>query len=556
MRRSTLLLVLTILIGWGSWAAAREWKSQSGKFSIDAEFVELTTIKTTVDDEEVVVKAVKLRKPDGKHLTVPVDKLSKADRDFLEDLKKQPDPKEEEKNRIRQEKREEAGELIEQAFVLFKQDPRKNAKLVKKKLEQAAKLDPGSIQADFVRGIMNTMVATNFKVAEKNFEACLKRIPDHPSSLNNLALVYAKAQDFKSAITTWKRLVKVAPEIPYVAHNIGRLLEAEKDGKVKIPSAQRDALAELFAEVSADDTSLLHNPKVGYVMLVISERDTSEASPDSSSVPKNIAGGGTGFVVKGDYIVTNKHVIDEADGLKVMLPGREGLMEAKVVAISNTHDVAVIKCDGMKLPSVGLTGSVARPGTDLMVLGYPHFFQLGATLKTTRGTVTSKPSNATDGMMLVDAKINSGNSGGPIVDQHGHVIAIATAVYNAAGGTEGKYGAGIPIPSVRAFLSQHIPGLPPSASSSTNIDWPDVSEKVGASTVLILAEKNAGGKSGSRGGQVNLDEDVLAIQDPSCTACGGTKVLKQGFKSLNCGHCLATGFDLGLLGIKVERRRN
>jgi serine protease Do len=158
----------------------------------------------------------------------------------------------------------------------------------------------------------------------------------------------------------------------------------------------------------------------------------------SFSVPKQ-QGIGSGVVVTKDgYILTNNHVVDGADEVKVALQdGRE--FTAKVVGRDPKSDVAVIKIDAKDLPAIQMADSdKVEVGDVVLAVGNP--FGIGQTVTT--GIVSATGRGGTLGLdyedfIQTDAAINPGNSGGALVDAEGRLIGINTAILSRSGGNQG-----------------------------------------------------------------------------------------------------------------------
>ncbi|HSJ08523.1 MAG TPA: trypsin-like peptidase domain-containing protein [Longimicrobiales bacterium] len=171
--------------------------------------------------------------------------------------------------------------------------------------------------------------------------------------------------------------------------------------------------------------------------------------------------GGSGFIVTQDgYILTNNHVIADADRITVTLRDRRSF-DAELVGADPMTDVAVIRIRATSLPAVKLGDSdAARVGEWVLAVGNPGFADAGSTLDftVTGGIISAKnrPLNilgseldpgdanyAIEDFIQTDAVINPGNSGGPLVDLKGTVIGINTAIASTTGYSQG-YGFAIP----------------------------------------------------------------------------------------------------------------
>ncbi|HWW02157.1 MAG TPA: DegQ family serine endoprotease [Candidatus Acidoferrum sp.] len=148
---------------------------------------------------------------------------------------------------------------------------------------------------------------------------------------------------------------------------------------------------------------------------------------------------GSGVVVTKDgYILTNNHVVDGADEVKVALQdGRE--FTARVIGRDPKSDVAVIKIDAKDLPAVPMADSdKVEVGDVVLAVGNP--FGIGQTVTT--GIVSATGRASTLGLdyedfIQTDAAINPGNSGGALVDAEGRLIGINTAILSRSGGNQG-----------------------------------------------------------------------------------------------------------------------
>jgi len=178
--------------------------------------------------------------------------------------------------------------------------------------------------------------------------------------------------------------------------------------------------------------------------------------PFPHQAPKNEGGQhamalGSGFIISPDgVIVTNNHVIDNAMDIKVTLDdGTE--LPAKLVGTDPKSDIAVLKIQAPKpLATVAWGDSdKLKLGDQILAIGNP--FGIGTTV--TAGIVSARGrdlhSGPYDDFIQIDAPINHGNSGGPLVDRDGHVVGINTAIYSPNGGS---VGVGFAIPSDEAKM--------------------------------------------------------------------------------------------------------
>ena len=161
--------------------------------------------------------------------------------------------------------------------------------------------------------------------------------------------------------------------------------------------------------------------------------------------PQHMIGEGSGFFISSDgYIVTNRHVVQNAKTVTVTTDAGKTL-EAKVVGTDPKTDLALVKVDQAgDYPFVTLAKQMPRVGDWVVAIGNP--FGLGGTV--TAGIISAEGRNIGDGpydrFLQIDAPINKGNSGGPTFNLKGEVVGVNTAIYSPSGGS---VGVGFAIPS-------------------------------------------------------------------------------------------------------------
>jgi len=420
--------------------------------------------------------------------------------------------------------RKKADELMRQGLELWKLDQEDGAR---RKFTEASSLEPEEIRAEFILGFIYTLR----REAEKAlpiFQRCLQRDPDNVVVLNNIALLSASRGDWPTTVAYWRKAMAKQPD-QRIVHNVGRFLSQAVSANVPVPKAPRESLALPYSELVASGKFKSTDPEVGWLLLLIEESDLDfsfkgddgeKAEKKKVAVPEAnddgvVVGGGTGFVVHPGYVMTNAHVATDDAVFEIQTSDGKRLRGTRV-SKSHDADLALIKCEELTAPPLVLAKDVAPRGTDVMVLGFPEFYSLGATLKATRGSISSVPDPKVEEIYLYDAVTNSGNSGGPVCDSSGNVVAVHFASMNTAS----RYGCGVPATKARSFLVQALSNDVQLVSPSTEkLEWPAVDAKVSPSTVLVwVRQKNAVAKKSSVGG------DVLEL--PICLFCGGKKGLR------------------------------
>jgi S1-C subfamily serine protease len=176
-----------------------------------------------------------------------------------------------------------------------------------------------------------------------------------------------------------------------------------------------------------------------------------------------VEGAGSGFILNSDgEILTNNHVVNGATQLSVTLADKK-TFKARILLTDRHDDLALIKIDaGRQLPALRLGDSDGLVvGQKVLAIGNP-FGQFAGTLTTgivssLGRTIQTEDGHQLEGMIQTDAAINPGNSGGPLLDSHGNVIGINTAIYTAADGQQGNIGLGFatPINRVKSMLEEY-----------------------------------------------------------------------------------------------------
>jgi len=174
-----------------------------------------------------------------------------------------------------------------------------------------------------------------------------------------------------------------------------------------------------------------------------------------------VEGAGSGFVIDPrGYILTNAHVLQGAQSIEVTL-GDQTRYPAKLVGADPRNDIALLKIDprGKNLVALPLADSRAlRVGQRVLAIGNPFGFQTTLTtgvVSAVGRTVQTDEQTFIDEAIQTDAAINRGNSGGPLLDSHGRVVGINTAIFAPTGTTAG-IGFAIPIHAAKQIADDLI----------------------------------------------------------------------------------------------------
>ncbi len=162
-------------------------------------------------------------------------------------------------------------------------------------------------------------------------------------------------------------------------------------------------------------------------------------SDDEEQPTRPMQASGSGFFISPDgYIVTNNHVVENADTITVKTSDEQEF-KAKLVGRDPATDLAVVKVEGSKFPFVSFEDK-AKPRVGDWVVAVGNPFDLGGTA--TAGIVSALARANVSGSsyvdyMQIDAPINSGNSGGPSFDLSGRVVGVNSAIFTPSGGSVG-----------------------------------------------------------------------------------------------------------------------
>ena len=225
---------------------------------------------------------------------------------------------------------------------------------------------------------------------------------------------------------------------------------------------------------------------------------------------------GSGFIISEDgFVVTNNHVIAEADEISVILHD-DTRLKAKLIGRDPKTDLAVLKVKReKKLPAVSFGNSrKARVGDWVVAIGNP--FGLGGTV--TAGIISARGRDINagpyDDFIQTDASINRGNSGGPMFNLKGQVIGINTAIFSPSGGSVG-IGFAIPTSTAepvidqlrksgtvkRGWLGVHIQAVTGEIAETLGLD------QVGGALVASVIDQSPAAKGGIKYGDVILKFD-------------------------------------------------
>ncbi|HEU4600320.1 MAG TPA: DegQ family serine endoprotease [Steroidobacteraceae bacterium] len=231
-------------------------------------------------------------------------------------------------------------------------------------------------------------------------------------------------------------------------------------------------------------------------------------------------GEGSGFIVSPDgYILTNAHVVSNADEVTVRLTDRREFT-AKVIGVDEKTDVALIKIDAKNLPTVRIGDpSKLRPGEWVIAIGSPFGFDNSVTAGIVSATSRSMPGESNFAPFIqTDVAVNPGNSGGPLFNLNGEVVGINSQIYSRTGGYMGLSFA-VPI-NVANDVREQLVKYGKVTRSRIGVSIQDVSAQLAESFGLdrprgalvgMVEDNSPGEKGGLKPGDVILSVDGTAI---------------------------------------------
>lgn len=244
--------------------------------------------------------------------------------------------------------------------------------------------------------------------------------------------------------------------------------------------------------------------------------------PGGPQGPRGPRGGGnslgTGFLISQDgYVLTNHHVVDGADTVKVTLSDRREFT-AKVVGSDEQSDVALLKIDAKSLPFLRLANaSLTKPGQWVIAIGSPFGLDHSVTagIVSAVGRMNPYADQQYVPFIQTDVAINQGNSGGPLLNTSGEVVGINSQIFSNSGGYMGVSFA-IPIDvamnsaeQLRATgkVQRGLLGVGVQAITSESAKGLGLSDSRGA----LVNSVQAGGAAEKAG--IQLGDVILAVND-------------------------------------------
>lgn len=223
--------------------------------------------------------------------------------------------------------------------------------------------------------------------------------------------------------------------------------------QTRAPSGGANQITVSSSDVSTTITQVVE--KIGPAVVTVIGTTSGQMTFFGYSGDGEVSGSGI-IITKDGYIITNNHVVENTNSLEVVLSDGSKL-PAKVISTDSFADLAVLKADG-QMPGVAVLGNSdnLKPGETVIAIGSPlGDFRNSVTVGVVSATGRSLDSGngyEMEDLIQTDAAINSGNSGGPLVNLAGEVIGVNSAVVRGSGSSAIAEGLGFAIPSNTALL--------------------------------------------------------------------------------------------------------
>lgn len=377
----------------------------------------------------------------------------------------------------------EADKLVDEAFDMLNV---RNYAAADDKLEKASKIYPDHLESLFLLAV-GAFLHKDYKGSERRFQQCLSRAPLNVPLLNNLAVCDTLLKRFDKAVKYWKKAASLDPESTFVTQNLGRFISDANTKRIgNVDRRVVDEASEVYQQLLDSGKVRRANPSAPYSLVWLMKPKGTQKAPESNV----IVGNGSGFVIAEGFVLTNKHVVEDADAVVIQDPenGSGAPLPTRIVSVSKVHDLALLECKQLKAPPTAFHDTPLARGTEVLALGFPITSVVGKGLKATRGIVTGLPNKETGNLLVLDVQVNPGNSGGPLCDRTGRVVGVVSAKTYTERFVQG-YGLAIPIGDAIPFVKEHVPNFASKPHADTQVDWTAVDAEVSKSTVMILIQK-------------------------------------------------------------------
>ncbi len=315
---------------------------------------------------------------------------------------------------------------------------------------------------------------------------------------------------------------------------------AKQAAVTKVPETTRTAEAPpILQQLNGALESLAARVSPAVVQVLVSGYGAVQQSGrgETALIARQHAVGSGVIVDPNGYIMTNAHVVEGAQRIRVLLPlppsdsplevapaGKRHLVDAKLIGVHKETDLALLKIDETNLPTLTLGNTrKVRQGQLVFAIGSPEGLQNSVTMGVVSAVARQADPEKPMVYLQTDAPINPGNSGGPLVDLDGYVLGINTFILSQGGGSEGL---GFAIParivkfvyeSLKKYGHVHRVEIKAGAQEIT----PDMAEGLGLAQGfgVIVSDITPGGPADEAG--LKVEDIILAADNRSIATLPG-----------------------------------
>jgi S1-C subfamily serine protease len=350
-----------------------------------------------------------------------------------------------------------------------------------RKMEEAARIYPNSFEINFSMGYVQ-ILAGKHNEAIRFLQQARRINPKSAETLNNLGVANMQLRQYVDGINFLLQAAELGDSAPLCQNLV--------NGIAALPASSRNT-----PQIKpAIDAAMILASKYGVtgpsgVVTIIGLPARGAGAPPGDAEGRGGTGmwSGTGFFINdAGLIVTNRHVVKGATTMVVMVG--DVRTPAEVVKIDEEQDLALVKLKTVaaKTPFVQLAkADNPGDGAECTVLGFPMLDQLGGSIKVTRGIVSSGNAREEGADVMTDAKVNPGNSGGPMLDRYGNVLGVVT-MKTANAAFQDSYGMAISAGKVRKFLAKNKVTVDAATPGAAALSAEEIAAKVKPATVCII----------------------------------------------------------------------
>ncbi|RLS79459.1 MAG: hypothetical protein DWI03_01890 [Planctomycetota bacterium] len=381
----------------------------------------------------------------------------------------------------------EAESIMGNAFELIRLG---NTKLAWEELQKAGRADPDSGRAAFVMGLFQAIGGQDETKALDSFADAVRREPDNPAALNNLAVCEVRNRRQSAAVVHFRQALERMPDPQPVVDNVGFTIRSAAALRPKMSDKILTEFNDLYKSFPREWKA---NPAPSLTYALLAPRCRQFTAGLQATEIEDVATLAPGFgfaVAPGRFLVSAK-LVAGAKEITVRDPAnRLNMQPATVIASQESPALALLKCDAIQVTPLPVAKGMPDVDAAVTAVGQVVGAPLGLGPTAVRGTVhTGVEKDLDGGNVIVSTTLARGFGGGPVIDESGRVVGMvgATPRTEASGTT---FGVCIPIERIRPFLDKHLADV-----SLTDEAGSDGQQQAVAGTVLVTVMKKPGGAS-------------------------------------------------------------